>query len=125
MAGLTMKLKTYYTLFKYGGKIKWIKIGSIPYRNTLKILKKLELDYYNNKFSIKEIKTISFKEFTKTYLDYSKTNKSENSYLRDITSIKALLKFFSSSDLGSIETKLLDSYKNSRIEVRVSNGLLI
>ena len=121
MAGLTKKGRSYYALFKNNGKTKWIKIGSIPYRNALQVLRKLEIEYYNNKFNIKNIKTISFKDFTKPYLDYSKSNKSKNSYLRDITSIKSLIKFFSSSDLNAIDTKDLDNYKSKRVVEGVKN----
>jgi len=121
MAGLTKKGKSYYALFSNNGKTKWIKIGSIPYRNAVKVLRKLELDYYTNDFKIKKIQSISFKGFTKPYLEYSKTNKANNSYLRDINSMNALSKFFDRYLLNSIETKELDRYKNKRIGDGVKN----
>jgi len=121
MAGLTKKGRSYYALFKNNGKTKWVRIGAMPYRNALKILRKLELDYYSNEFNIKKIQSIVFKEFIEQYLEYSKSNKARGSYLRDIASINALSKLFNSCLLNSIEAKELDSYKSKRIGDGVKN----
>ncbi len=121
MAGLTKKGKSYYALFSQNGKTKWVKIGAMPYRNAVRALRKLESDYYSSNFKIKRIESISFGDFIKPYLEYSKSNKSYNSYLRDITSIKSLTKFFDSYSLNLIGTKDLDNYKNKRIGDGVKN----
>jgi site-specific recombinase XerD len=121
MAGLTKKGKSYYALFKNNGKTKWVRIGAIPYRNAVRVLRKLEIDYYSNNFKIKKIQSITFREFIEQYLEYSKSNKARGSYLRDIASINALSKLFNSYLLNSIETKELDRYKIKRIGDGVKN----
>jgi len=45
MASLVNKKDTYYAVFSFNKKKKWIKIGNIPNKEARQILKKLELEY--------------------------------------------------------------------------------
>lgn len=114
MAGLTKKGKTYYALFSLDGKTKWQRIGNIPYKDALKVLKNMEAEFDKERVGLKEIKPINFIEYASIYLDYSKANKAYNSWRRDNTSIRALSSYFGNVLLNAIENQDIELYKAYR-----------
>ena len=61
----------------------------------------MEATFDKDKVGIKEIKSISFSEFSRLYLNYSRTNKAVRTWERDITSIKTLTPHFGNMLLES------------------------
>ena len=60
---------------------------------------------------------ILFKDFALEYLEYSKANKAQSSYERDVTTIqKHLVPLWGDYDLARITTKMIEDYKGQRIE---------
>ncbi len=57
---------------------------------------------------------ILFDDFVKDYLAYSKANKAPGSYKRDLTSKRALLKYFSGQSLTEIKPQEIERYKAER-----------
>ncbi len=114
MAGLTKKGKTYYALIYVNGKTKWKRIGRVSYKDAKQYLRKLELDYEYNAKGVIEPKTITFSEFSQEYLNYSKANKAQASWERDITSLVALSNHFGDLQLQQIDNKEIEDYKSKR-----------
>jgi len=63
---------------------------------------------------IREPQKVLFKEYTKDYLAYSKANKAEGSFERDITNIKHLVGAFGDLYLGEICPDKIEKYKIER-----------
>jgi len=61
-------------------------------------------------------KNILFDRLVEKYLEYSKVNKRYKSYLSNITSTNALLKFFKGKRLNEIHPFLLERYKKERLK---------
>lgn len=108
MAGLTKKSKSYYALFPVDGKTKWKRIGIMPYKDALKVLKDMEAKFDKEGIGFIEIKPITSKEYKPHYLRYSKGNKAYNSWRRDITSLKALSEFFDDMLLSTIGNREIE-----------------
>ncbi|HHS50826.1 MAG TPA: site-specific integrase [candidate division Zixibacteria bacterium] len=60
---------------------------------------------------------VLFKDYAEQYLSYSKNNKAEGSYKRDITNIKNLTKAFGDFLLGEIKPDQIEKYKIERRKV--------
>jgi len=80
------------------------------------VLRKLEQDYEKKKFGIVDEKHITFEDYSKDYLTFSKANKAPESYRRDKTSMKNLLNSFGSIYLPRITAHLIEQYKIQRLE---------
>ncbi len=64
-----------------------------------------------------EPKRIRFKDFAEEYLKYSKANKADSSYERDVTTVrKHLITEWGTEHLHRITTKMIEDYKRKRIE---------
>ena len=59
-------------------------------------------------------KAIMFENMIKQYLEFSKSNKKPNSYERDITSSKQLIRFFKGKSLHQITSWQVEKYKATR-----------
>ncbi|HEX3035163.1 MAG TPA: tyrosine-type recombinase/integrase [Thermodesulfobacteriota bacterium] len=84
------------------------------------VLRKLEGEYDRKKFGIVDEKLIPFEEFSKEYLEYSKTNKAEESHRRDKTSMQNLNRFFRSIHLPRLTTHLIEQFKIKRLSEGVA-----
>ncbi len=114
MAGLTKKGQTYYALFSINGKTKWIKIGKVSFKDAKEHLSKLEHKYDKDRIGLLDIEPITFNEYSVEYLKFSKANKAQGSWERDITSIRALSAYLGDMLLSSINNKLIEQYKSQR-----------
>jgi hypothetical protein len=114
MAGLTKKGNTYYALFSINGKTRWKRIGLMPYKDALKALKNMEATFDKEKVGIREIKSITFSEFSLLYLNYSRANKAYRTWERDGTSVRTLNPYFGNMLLESINNHHIELYKAKR-----------
>lgn len=114
MAGLAKKGNTYYALFSINGKTKWKRIGIMPYKDTLKVLKNMEATFDKEKVGLQEIKSITFNDFSPLYLNYSKTNKAYRTCERDRTSIRTITPYFRNMILEAIDNRNIELYKAKR-----------
>ena len=116
MATLYHRYGSWWAIFTIDYKQKWVKIGKMSKTSAKEVLRKLEEDYEKKKFGLFDEKKISFEEYSKEYLKFSKSNKAENSYKRDITSLKSLVSYFVNKALNRITPRLIEQYKIKRLE---------
>src|SRR3990167_1705910 len=116
MATLYHRYGSWWAIFTIDYKQKWVKIGKMSKTSAKEVLRKLEEDYEKKKFGLFDEKKISFEEYSKEYLEYSKSNKAVNSFKRDITSLKSLVSYFGNKALNRITPHLIEQYKIKRIE---------
>ena len=116
MATLYHRYGSWWAIFTIDYKQKWVKIGKMSKTSAKEVLRKLEEDYEKKKFGLFDEKKISFEEYSKEYLKFSKSNKAENSYKRDITSLKSLVSYFGNKALNHITPRLIEQYKIKRLE---------
>jgi integrase len=64
---------------------------------------------------IQEKRSVQFKDFSISYLAYSKNNK--RAWLRDYTSLTHIIPFFDGKSLGDISSWMVEQYKQKRIMV--------
>lgn len=84
-------------------------------RDAEKALKSRQGDVVQGRFNLeKTIKPISFKKFAQSYLEYAQTNRSESSYIRDISSVKNLVEYFGNKNISDISSWLIEKYKAKR-----------
>jgi integrase len=80
-------------------------------------LKEIELKIAKGEFlGVVEPKKVIFDKLCEEYLKYSRVNKTKGSYLRDITSLKALSEKFKGRMVSEISAWDLEQYKNLRIK---------
>jgi len=120
MAGLTKKKDVWWAIFRIDGRQKWVKIGSVSKTTAREILRGLEETYAKKRYGLLDEKNVSFKSYSEEYLKYSKTNKAERTYERDITSLNSLLRYFENSPLPSISGYQIEQFKTARLEEGVS-----
>jgi len=121
MAGLTKKGQTYYALFSINGKTKWKKIGKVSFKDAKEHLRKLESQYDKNRIGLLYIEQITFNEYSVEYLKFSKANKAQGTWERDITSTRALSAYFGDMLLSSINNRHIDIYKYERQKKGLTN----
>lgn len=68
------------------------------------------------------IKPTLFEKLVTQYLEFSKTNKKPNSYERDLTSSKHLLRYFNGKTIQQITNWHVEKYKSSRLKEPMKNG---
>lgn len=120
---LVKKNKVYYAVISCKHKKKWIKIGKVNIREAKKIVKFLNLqEIYSRLQNYTANSKIKFKDFISEYLSYAYTNKSKHTYRREKEIISMLSKYFSSVHLCNINTKLIESYKLTRVKANIKNS---
>lgn len=120
MASLFSKKGIWYGVFTINYKQKWIKIGRMSKTAARDVLRKLEEDHDKKRFGIMDEKQIPFENYSREYLDYSKTNKAQASYVRDKTSMHTLLRFFRSIYLPRLTSRHIENMKTKRLAEGVS-----
>ena len=92
MASLVKKKGTYYAVFSFNIKKKWLKIGNVNYKDARQILKKLELELelVKDRFRLQEIKAPTFYKFIEAYIDYTTSNKAPRTVRRELSTIKVV-----------------------------------
>lgn len=114
------KGKNWYIDYYFKGRRKRKKIG------TSKKLAETVLGDVRSKIAkgeylgVFEEKKITFEDYAEIYLDFSKSNKSRNSYKRDQTSINRLKPFFSTNYLFEILPQMIEEYKMKRLKEEVT-----
>lgn len=121
MAGLTKKGKVYYALLHINGKTKWKRIGKVSYRDARDYVKILDSKSDREKLGLIDIKPVSFKDLTNHYLNYSRANKAQRTWERDITSTRVLSTYFGGLMVDSIDEEHVEFYKAKRQGEGVSN----
>ena len=115
MATLYHRYGSWWAIFTINYRQKWIRIGKMSKTSAKEVLRKLEQDYEKKKFQLFDVQDISFKEYAKEYLKYSRYTKALNSYKRDKTSMDCLLSFFGDISISKITPHLIERYKMERI----------
>jgi hypothetical protein len=72
MAGITKKGDVYYALFSVDGKTKWKRIGIMPYKGALRVLKDMEARFEKEKVGLKELKPRVCKPLASSYASCAK-----------------------------------------------------
>ena len=103
MATLYHRYGSWWAIFTIDYKQKWVKIGKMSKTSAKEALRKLAEDYEKKKSGLFDEKKISFEEYSKEYLEFSKSNKAVNSFKRDITSLKSLVLYFGNKALNRIK----------------------
>lgn len=117
MASLHQKKSgVWYAVFTKNYRQKWIKIGRMSKTSAKEALRKLEEDHEKKKFGLFNEKDIPFAEYSKEYLEFSKSNKAVSSYERDITSMKNLVSYFGTRYLSQITPNFIEKYKVKRLK---------
>jgi site-specific recombinase XerD len=120
MASLQAKKGVWYGVFTVNYKLKWIRIGRMSKTAAKEVLRKLEEEHDKKKFGIIDEKQIPFEFYAREYLEYSKTNKAEQTYKRDKTSMQTLLRFFRSVYLPKLTPRNIETMKTKRLAEGVS-----
>ncbi|NIT12848.1 MAG: tyrosine-type recombinase/integrase [Candidatus Dadabacteria bacterium] len=116
MATLYHRYGSWWAIFTINYKQKWVKIGKMSKTSAKTVLKKLEEDYHKKRRGLIEEKPITFKDFSKEYLKYSKANKSANTVERDEICTNNLIPTFGKVYLSRITPLLIEQYKMKRIK---------
>lgn len=123
MGTIRKRGKVWYVDYYYKGK-RYIKAISKHKRLAELVLKDIEVKIEKEEhLGIHATGRITFPSMAEKYLEFSKTNKAEKSYKRDILSLKHLKEFFGNAYLQEITTEKIESYKNQRAE-KVSNATI-
>ena len=111
------KRKIFWIEYYFCGQRKREKIG--PWRRLAEeALAKRKLEIAEGRFldKVKE-KKVDFSVFAKEYLRYSKENKSQTTYRRDLTIINThLIPYFKGKLLNEITERDIESYRTKRLE---------
>jgi integrase len=87
------------------------------------VQKRLEADIVEGRWDIQDREDVPFSTLLTKYLEYTKSNKSANTYRSDKYRIKAhLLEYFGDMPLSLISSQMLDDYKSFRIREGASNN---
>ncbi|MEW6144156.1 MAG: tyrosine-type recombinase/integrase [Thermodesulfobacteriota bacterium] len=116
MASLYQDKGVWFAIFTVNYKQKWIKIGKMSKTAAKEALRKLEERHEKKKHGLFDDTKISFKDYSNEYLEFSKSNKAENSYKRDITTLKNLASYFGTKPLSQITSHHIEKYKMMRLE---------
>jgi len=109
--------KTYYLDVTYKGKRTRKAVGRNKKVAEL-ALKDIEVKIAKEEFlGIFEDKRISFLDFGRDYLNYSRSNKAKSSFERDKSSVKHLTDFFGDVFLPDIKPEQIEHYKSFRREI--------
>ncbi len=120
--GVYKKSRNWYIDFYANGQRKREMVGPSKKEAELVLGKRKAEVRENRYFDVKKEKKIKFEVFAEEYLGYSKTNKSERTYEKDITSIRVnLVPFLRGKYLYEVAPKLVEKYKTMRVE-KVKNS---
>ena len=115
MPALVYKKSSYYAIFSYGRKKKWIRIGDVTKTEAKKVLKKLELERTTASL-FKEKKSICLSSFRGKYLSYSQVNKKPVTIAGETRSLRLLQNLVGDVPLDDITTEVVEEYKESRVK---------
>ncbi len=110
---------TWYISYYFNNQQIREKVGreadGVTKKSAEKALMSRQGDVVQGRFKLeKTIKPIGFNKFIKTYLEYSRTNRYESSFQRDICSFKNLQTCFGNKHLRDITPWLVEKYKAKR-----------
>jgi len=106
----------WYIDYSFNGRRVRKRVGTSKKMAEL-ALKNIEVKIAKKEFlGIRESQKVRFEKLCEEYLEYSKSNKTERSYLRDQTNVKSLLNNFSGKLVSEITAHDLEIYKNQRRE---------
>jgi site-specific recombinase XerD len=110
------KGNNWYIDYYLKGERKRQKIGPSK-KLALQVLEDVHVKIAKGEYlGVYEEKKISFQEYAKEYLEYSKANKAVTSYKRDITSLTSLTAVFGTYYLFEIEPFMVEKYKAGRLQ---------
>lgn len=110
--------KTWYILYYCDGQRIREAIGPSKSEARAALLAR-KADILRGEYKFKREKRIQFEDFTEEYLKYAKANK--KSWRRDETSLKSLKPFFKGMTLSRISPKMIEEYKQKRLEDNKQN----
>jgi len=115
--GIFKKGKDWYIDYYVKGRRKRKKIGHSK-KLALQVLNDVRLKIVKGEYlGIYEEKKITFKDYAKQYLDFSKANKALSTYKRhDRVNIAHLKSFFKEKHLFEITAQMIEKYKAMRLE---------
>jgi integrase len=114
--GTVFKQKNkWYINFTFKGK-RYKRVVGRSKKKAMEVLKKIEGDIINEKFSIPVKPRMKFKELAEYWLEnYSKVNNAPSQYVKNKERIgKHLIPFFGERKIGDITPRQIDEYKKSR-----------
>lgn len=107
----------YYIDYSFNGKRRRKKVGTSKKMAEL-ALKETELRIAKGQYlGVIEPETMIVDDLCEKYLKFSKSGKTPKSHIRDITSIKNLLREFSGTLISDVTSYALESYMNKRKNV--------
>ena len=110
------KGNNWYIDYYLKGERKRRKVGSSK-KLALQVLEDVHVKIAKGEYlGVYEEKKISFEEYSKEYLAFSKANKAVTSYKRDITSLTGLTSAFGKYYLFEIEPVMVEKYKAQRLQ---------
>jgi integrase len=106
----------WYVDYSFNGQRVRKKVGTSK-KMAEAVLKDVEVKKIKGEFlGVTELKKVVFEKLCAEYLEYSKANKTKESYVRDITSLNALSKKFKGIMVSMISAWDLEQYKNMRVK---------
>jgi integrase len=122
MASLIKRNKTYYAVWREGGRQRWKGI-STDKRLAIEFLKDLEAKRVHGEMGFKEIPEIRFDDFAYKYLEEHGPHKAESTRGRDqIIVDKHLIPFLGQKLLSEITLNNINLYIKHRDKVKQRNG---
>lgn len=122
MACLLYNHGSYYGVFTKAGRKHWVRIGRVDKQNARKILRQLEVEYAKDRLNLTEEKPITLFEFLDKYLDYTKANKAQSTYKRELQILKHIREYFGNVFLRKITNHMVEGYKAERLKDDVTNS---
>lgn len=110
------KGNNWYIDYYVKGQRKRKKIGPSK-KLALQVLEDVHVKIAKGEFlGVHEDKKVTFEEYAKEYLKYSKANKALTSYNRDVTSINSLTAVFGKNYLFELGPFMIEKYKAQRLQ---------
>ena len=104
----------WYIDYAYQGKRHRKRIGRSKKIAEL-TLSEIELKILRREnLGIREARKISFKDYSKEYLEYAKTNKAPKSYVCNVSQLRVMVPYFGDISLPDITAQMIEQYKAVR-----------
>ena len=123
--GLYRRGKIYWFSIKHDGKRLQGSTRTDNRKLAEKLYARVLIDVLEGKRFQNEAKRHTYEEFRDKYMrEYSRVNKSPNSYLRDVCSFKKLGNYFTGLTLAEITPARISEYKSLRLSEGIKTGTL-
>lgn len=122
--GVYKKGKNWYVDYYLKGTRKRKKVGPSK-KLAEQVLKDIHVKIAKEEYlGVFEEKKVLFQEFSRIYLDYSRTNKAVSSYKRDEVSLRSLMPEFKDKCLFELVPQMVEEYKSKRLKESVTSATI-